>query len=40
LPTTALVVIDFAFDAWRDLHPQSGRLERFVTPQALDPASR
>ena len=35
LPTSALVVIDFAFKTWRDLHPQSGRLERFISPQSL-----
>jgi phosphohistidine phosphatase len=29
LPTSGLVIIDFAFDDWRKLHPQSGRLERF-----------
>jgi phosphohistidine phosphatase len=40
LPTTGLVIIDFAFDEWRKVHPQSGRLERFVTPKALDPSSR
>lgn len=40
LPTMGLVVIDFAFDEWKKLHPQSGRLERFVTPKSLDPATR
>ncbi|MDO9412246.1 MAG: histidine phosphatase family protein [Pseudolabrys sp.] len=40
MPTTGLVIIDFAFDEWSKVHPQSGRLERFVTPKALDPASR
>ena len=40
LPTSGLVVIDFAFDDWRDLHPQCGRLERFVTPKSLDAATR
>lgn len=40
LPTAGLIVIDFAYDDWSKLHPQSGRLERFVTPKALDPASR
>jgi phosphohistidine phosphatase len=35
LPTSALVIIDFAFDAWSKLHPQSGRLEHFVTPRLL-----
>jgi hypothetical protein len=32
-------VVDFAFDDWGKLHPQSGRLERFVTPKTLDPAA-
>ena len=40
LPTTGLVVIDFQFDTWGKLHPQSGRLERFVTPKSLEASSR
>jgi phosphohistidine phosphatase len=40
LPTMGLAVIDFAFDEWKKLHPQSGRLERFVTPKSLDPATK
>jgi len=36
LPTSGLAIIDFAFDDWSKLHPQSGRLERFVTPKSLD----
>lgn len=40
LPTMGLVVIDFAFDQWSKLHRQSGRLERFVTPKSLDPATK
>jgi phosphohistidine phosphatase len=36
LPTSGLVIMDFAVDAWDRLHPHSGRLERFVTPQSLD----
>ena len=36
LPTSGLVIIDFAFDDWDKLHPQSGRLERFVSPKSLD----
>ena len=40
LPTAGLIVIDFQFDAWGKLHPQSGRLERFVTPKSLEAASR
>jgi phosphohistidine phosphatase len=35
LPTSGLVIIDFAVDAWNRLHPHSGRLERFVTPESL-----
>jgi phosphohistidine phosphatase len=37
LPTSGLVVIDFAVDQWSELHPQSGRLERFVSPKSLHP---
>jgi len=36
LPTSGLVIIDFAVDSWARLHPHSGRLERFVTPQSLE----
>lgn len=39
LPTSGLVVIDFPYDAWADLHPQSGRLERFVSPRSLEAAT-
>ena len=35
LPTSGLVVIDFAFDDWSELHDSSGRLERFITPRSL-----
>jgi len=34
-PTSALAVLDFAFKAWGDLHLQSGRLDRFVSPRLL-----
>ena len=34
LPTSGLVVIDFAFDDWSRLHANSGRLERFVSPRS------
>jgi phosphohistidine phosphatase len=34
-PTAALAVIEFAVDRWDRVHPQSGRLERFVTPKTL-----
>lgn len=40
LPTTGLIIIDFALDDWSKLHPQSGRLERFVTPKSIDTATR
>jgi phosphohistidine phosphatase len=36
LPTSGLVIIDFALDDWSKLHPQCGRLERFVSPKSLD----
>jgi phosphohistidine phosphatase len=39
LPTSGLVIIDFAFDDWSRLHPHCGRLERFVTPKSLASAS-
>jgi phosphohistidine phosphatase len=39
LPTSGLVVIDFAFDHWSELHDRSGRLERFVTPRLIEAAS-
>lgn len=39
LPTSGLVIIDFALDDWGKLHPQSGRLERFVTPKSLGTAA-
>jgi phosphohistidine phosphatase len=38
LPTSGLVIIDFAVDSWRRVHPQSGRLELFVEPETLDAA--
>jgi phosphohistidine phosphatase len=40
LPTAGLIIIDFPFDDWSKLHPQSGRLERFVTPKWLEAAPR
>jgi phosphohistidine phosphatase len=39
LPTSGLAVIDFAGDDWGKLHPRSGRLEKFVTPRLLRPAT-
>jgi phosphohistidine phosphatase len=38
LPTSGLVVIDFAEEDWRRLSPRSGRLKGFVTPGLLKPA--
>jgi phosphohistidine phosphatase len=38
LPTSGLVIVDFASDDWSKLHPQSGRLERFVSPKSLEAA--
>jgi len=35
LPTSGLLVIDFAGRDWRKLHARSGRLERFITPRSL-----
>jgi phosphohistidine phosphatase len=39
LPTSGLVVIDLGFDDWSQLHPHSGRLERFVSPRHLTTAT-
>jgi phosphohistidine phosphatase len=39
LPTSGLVVIDFAGADWRNLHPHGGRLDRFVTPRLLKTAT-
>jgi phosphohistidine phosphatase len=39
LPTSGLVVIDFAFDDWSRLHAQSGRLERFISPRSIPAAT-
>jgi phosphohistidine phosphatase len=39
LPTAGLIIVDFAFDDWNKLHPQSGRLERFVSPKSLEAAT-
>jgi len=36
LPTSGLVIIDFAIDDWSKLHPRSGRLARLITPKSLD----
>jgi phosphohistidine phosphatase len=39
LPTSGLIIIDFAFNDWSKVHPQSGRLERFVSPKTLEAAA-
>jgi phosphohistidine phosphatase len=39
LPTSGLVVIELALDDWALLHPQSGRLERFVHPRLIGAAA-
>jgi len=39
LPTSGLVIIDFAFDDWARLHPESGRLALFVSPKTLEAAA-
>jgi phosphohistidine phosphatase len=38
-PTSALAILDFALDRWSDLHPRSGRLERFVSPKTISAAT-
>jgi phosphohistidine phosphatase len=35
LPTSGLVVIDFASKSWGKLAPGGGRLERFITPRLI-----
>jgi phosphohistidine phosphatase len=39
LPTSGLVVIDLAFDDWSRLHPNAGRIERFVSPRLIEEAT-
>lgn len=39
LPTSGLVVIDFAFDEWSRLRADSGRLETFVSPRVIAEAT-
>ena len=34
-PTSAVAVIDFAVEDWRDVDFRRGRLDRFVTPKSL-----
>ena len=38
-PTSALALINFAGESWDSLKPMGGRLEHFVTPRTLEPAS-
>lgn len=38
-PTGGLAVIDFPIDDWRKLHPNAGRLDRFVAPSTLEAAT-
>jgi len=38
-PTAALAILDFPTDDWRDLKPNTGRLDRFVIPRALQSGS-
>jgi phosphohistidine phosphatase len=38
-PTSALALISFAGESWEALRPMGGRLEHFVTPDTLQPAS-
>jgi phosphohistidine phosphatase len=40
LPTAGLAVIEFAAESWSKVHPQGGRLERFVSPRSLAEAHR
>ncbi len=39
LPTSGLAVIDFVQGEWSAIRPQSGRLERFISPEAIDAAT-
>jgi phosphohistidine phosphatase len=38
LPTSGLIVIDFALDDWASLHDKAGRLARFVSPRLIESA--
>jgi phosphohistidine phosphatase len=38
-PTAAFAMISFAVESWNGLHPEGGRLEHFVTPDALEAAT-
>ncbi|HET7847670.1 MAG TPA: histidine phosphatase family protein [Pseudolabrys sp.] len=39
LPTSGLVIIGFSLDDWSKLHPHAGRLEHFVSPKTIAPAT-
>jgi phosphohistidine phosphatase len=39
LPTSGLVVVDFALDDWSLLHDHAGRLDRFVSPRSIAAAT-
>jgi len=39
LPTSGLVVVEFPFNDWSRLRPNSGRLERFVSPRLIAEAT-
>jgi phosphohistidine phosphatase len=39
LPTSGLVVIDFAFDDWSRLRVNSGTIERFISPRSIEAAN-
>ena len=39
LPTCGLVVVEFPFDGWSQLHASAGRLERFVSPRLIAEAT-
>lgn len=34
-PTSAIAVLDFAVESWREIAPQGGRLDRYVTPKTI-----
>lgn len=34
-PTAAIAVLSFEVDSWQDVTPQTGSLDRFVTPKSL-----
>jgi phosphohistidine phosphatase len=40
MPTSSLVVIDFAGKDWRKLHTRGGRLAHFITPRSLAAADQ